>query len=84
MAISCAGSGCLPKQSCCFKAAGLAAFLQPERHGAFKRNAAQDFVSIQNRQAVLALLKQLRVYDFVVCDVMRVLAFRNFTTEEAV
>lgn len=67
-----------------FKAAGLAAFRQPERHGAFKKNAVQDFVSSQNRQAVLALLKQLRVYDFVVCDVMRVLAFRNFTTEEAV
>lgn len=35
-------------------------------------------------RAALASLRHLRVYDLVVCDVMRVLAFRNFTTEEAV
>lgn len=54
----------------------------PERHGARRKNAVQGSLSSQNPRAVLA--SQLRVYDFVVCDVMRVLAFRNFTTEEAV
>lgn len=84
MAISCAGSGCLPKQGCCLRQQISLPFASLERHGASKKNAVQGFVSSQNQQAVLALLKQLRVYGFVVRDVMRVLAFRNFTTEEAV
>lgn len=54
----------------------------PERHRARGKNAVQGSLSSQNPRAVLA--SQLRVYGFVVCDVMRVLAFRNFTTEEAV
>lgn len=84
MAISSAGCWLAAKAGLLLKTAGLSAFRQPERHCAFRKNAVQDFMSSQKRRAVLASLKQLHVYDFVVCDVMRVLAFRNFTTEEAV
>lgn len=84
MAISCAGCWPAARAELLLEAAGLSALRQPQRRCVFKRNVVQDFTLSQKRHAVLASLKRLHVYDFVVCDVRRVLAFRNFTVEEAV
>lgn len=80
LAISCAGCWLAARAGLLFQAAGLClrgTVLAGE-------NAVQGSLSSPNPRAVLASLRQLRVYGFGVCDVMRVLAFRNFTTEEAV
>ena len=84
MAISSAGCWPTAKAGLLLERAGRSASRQPERHCVRKKNAVQGFMSSQNRRAVLASLKQSHVYDFVVRDVMRVLAFRNSTIEEAV
>lgn len=72
-------AGCLPEPGCRSSCGSL-----PDRRGARSRNAERGSLPSADPRAALASLRQLRVYGLVVCDVMRVLALRNFTTEGAV
>lgn len=79
--LCCLLGGC---QSRAAAAGGGRSLPPPARHRAASGNAVRGFASSRKRRAALALPKQLRVDGVVVRDVTRVLALRNFATEEAV